>query len=658
MGKQTQKTIKRKLLGSSISVAAIFLAMLGGVSAWMNYSSTLDSLEYTMTETVEVAAESISHDLETYQVLAAELASNPVFLSQDASGEEVKAECDRIIKTHGIEDVDISDADGRSRTGDFSLADQEYFKSVKETGEIYISDPLMREDNGLMNVVISAPMMRDGTFSGVVYLGLDAQFLCDLVANINIGETGNASLISGSGNTIGYEDVQLVLDVYNTQQEAQNDSSLNQLAAVERKVMEGQTGFDSYSYGGVTKFAAYAPVEGTRGWGLYVAVAKSEFMKSTYVGIIVVILISIAAIGCFVVIMTKSATSIVVPIQLCVERMKSLAKGDLHSEIPVITTGDETQQLAECAAALAADLQEVIGDIDYCLTEMSDGNFAVSSKAEESYVGDFRNILDSIRKVNITLDKTLKEITAVADQVNTGAGQMAESAQELAEGATDQAGAVEELTATIMHVAGMAEDSAKSAGTAYENADRASKEAEGSTDDIEKLTSAMGRISDTSREIEKIIEAIEEIASQTNLLSLNASIEAARAGEAGRGFAVVADQIGKLADESARSAVTTRELIGKSLEEISLGNEITIKTAESLKEVIGGMQQFAGIASKVSDSSNAQAETMREIERGIEQISGVVQSNSAAAEESSATSEELSAQAENLSTLVGRFRLR
>ena len=172
------------------------------------------------------------------------------------------------------------------------------------------------------------------------------------------------------------------------------------------------------------------------------------------------------------------------------------------------------------------------------------------------------------------------------------------------------------------------------------------------------LTDAMQRINETSKQISDIIGEIEDIASQTNLLSLNAAIEAARAGEAGRGFAVVADQIRKLADDSAQSAVHTRELIETSLQEIEKGNQITDKTAEALQKVVEGIEDLANESKKSMEESHAQADAMAQIEQGIEQISTVVQNNSATAEETSATSEELSAQATNMNELTDAFRLR
>lgn len=654
--RQKQTSIRGKLLKNTLSILIIYLVALGCISSYLNYSSTVESLEQTMVETVRVAANSITHDLETYEVLARELTYSPVFRNPEGK-ERMQSLCAEMAARNGVESMDVTDVYGNSLTSDISVSEQAYFQVPKETKQTYISDLIVRRDNGEMNLIVSAPILIDNIFHGIVFIGIDAQFLCDLVSDIQIGETGNASMINGQGDTIGYQDVELVLDAYNTQKELANDSGLAQLAAVERRVMAGETGFASYAYGGVEKYAAFTPVEGTNGWGLYVAVEKAEFLKSTYAGILIMaVLIGIALISAYI-LMSRSAASIVDPIRLCVERMSALAQGDIHTAVPAIKTGDETQILAESAQILVDNLRRVIGDIDDCLTEMSKGNFAIKSKAEASYVGDFGNIIKSIRELNRTLNETLLQIVEVAGHVAAGAGQMSENAQTLAEGATDQAGSVEELTATITNVTNAAVASASDSRRAYENAQASAENAAGSSEEIRKLTLAMERITETSKEIENIIGAIEDIASQTNLLSLNASIEAARAGEAGRGFAVVADQIGKLAADSAQSAVNTRELIVKSLEEIENGNDITIKTAEVLHHVIEDMKEFAEVVNKSSEESNRQAESMQEVEHGIEQISGVVESNSAAAEEASATSEELFAQSEHLNTLVSRFKL-
>ena len=369
--------------------------------------------------------------------------------------------------------------------------------------------------------------------------------------------------------------------------------------------------------------------------------------------IIVVLLLVAAAVG--MIFARYTALDIAKPLEKVQKAAKKLAKGELDIEVNLLDK-NEFCEMAEDFNQAVTKLNEYIECISWGLQEIGGGDFTV--KPNVDFRGNFVGIRDAIANIEVGLSFTMHQIDDGAEQVAMGAQQLAESAQTLAEGATSQAGAVEELTATIENVADSAESSAKKADDAYKNAQKFANVAEQSNQEMKLLTEAMERITATSREIESIIGEIEDIASQTNLLSLNASIEAARAGEAGRGFAVVADQIGKLAADSAQSAVNTKNLIIKSLQEINNGNEITARTTSALGEVIEGIKFLADASQETSDLSREQAETMAQVQLGVEQIAEVVQNNSASAQETSATSQELNAQSENLKALVDQFILR
>ena len=378
---------------------------------------------------------------------------------------------------------------------------------------------------------------------------------------------------------------------------------------------------------------------------------------SLFSKILVLIILVCVAVAVFISIKFAYATAydFVRPIEKVQAGTAKLAKGELDVNVEVHSQ-NELGEMANDLNAAIAKIREYIEVIEFGLDEVGKGNFAVRPTVE--FQGDFVKIKDSIENITMSLSHTLGQINEGADQVAIGSEQLAMSAQTLAEGATSQAASVQELTATIENVASAAEDSAQKANESYQTAEKYAGVAQDSSDEMKRLTEAMERITETSQQIESIIAEIEDIAEQTNLLSLNASIEAARAGEAGRGFAVVADQIGKLAADSAQSAINTKELIVKSLAEIEQGNAITTKTAEALEQVVGGIKELAGAAKNNSTISAEQAETMAQVQMGIEQIADVVQNNSASAEETSATSEELSAQSQNLKALVDQFILR
>lgn len=352
------------------------------------------------------------------------------------------------------------------------------------------------------------------------------------------------------------------------------------------------------------------------------------------------------------------AKGIADPLKALAERLKSFAAGDLSSPFPVVKTKDEVADMVKEAEQMAATLNLVINDSGELLGAMAEGNYAVSTKVADKYVGDFAALNDAMSKMNRQMNETLRNIDDASNQVSAGSGNLAEASQALAEGATDQAGAVEELQATIASITENIERTAESVEESYRQAQRYADEADNSREEMKAMVGAMEHINEASQKIENIISEIEDIASQTNLLSLNAAIEAARAGEAGKGFAVVADQIRKLAEQSAQSAVDTRKLIEGALLEVEEGNKAAERAAASIEEVVTGIKTIADSSKELSAISGEQAAAMKQAEAGVIQISEVVQSNSATAEQSSATSQELSAQAVTMSELVGHFILK
>lgn len=351
------------------------------------------------------------------------------------------------------------------------------------------------------------------------------------------------------------------------------------------------------------------------------------------------------------------AKGIAVPLGALSDRFTTFAKGNLTDPFPVVDTQDEVADMINTANEMKETLKLVIADCGKHLADMASGNFDIRTDCPEVYQGEFEKLLLAMRDMKDQMIVTLRSIEDASSQVSAGSTNLAEASQSLAEGATEQAGAVEELQATITSITENIERAADQAHESYVQAKQYADEADNSRAQMTAMVDAMTRINETSKNIENIISEIEDIASQTNLLSLNASIEAARAGEAGRGFAVVADQIRQLAEQSTKSAVDTRELIEGSLEEIAEGNKAADKAAASIETVVEGIGKIAESSKNISQVSRDQATAMDQAEQGVNQISEVVQANSATAQESSATSEELSAQAVSLDELISKYIL-
>ena len=379
-------------------------------------------------------------------------------------------------------------------------------------------------------------------------------------------------------------------------------------------------------------------------------------------------LVSYAAFGIVIVIIVGSyfismkigdevAVGISKPLDELKQRLHTFAQGDLEAPFPAVDSQDEIADMVGVARNMAEDLKTIISDSDKLLGKMAEGDYTVSSDIEDKYTGDFIGLLMAMRQMKTQMNDVMSHINEISSLVTAGSNNLAQASQEMAEGAMDQSAAIEELQATFADITGGVEKTSEKLNDTYRIAQEYAKEADHSHTEMQGMVDVIGRINDTSKQIENIISEIEDIASQTNLLSLNAAIEAARAGEAGKGFAVVAGQIRSLSEQSAKAAVDTRQLIESAIAVSNEGNEAAGRVSTSIAKVINGMKEVADSSQKLSEIAEEQAKAMEQAEAGINQISDVIQSNSANAEETSATSEELSAQAETMNALISKFIL-
>ena len=377
----------------------------------------------------------------------------------------------------------------------------------------------------------------------------------------------------------------------------------------------------------------------------------------------VIIFIVIVAAGLAIAVVTTMigkiiTNSITEPVKQIDAAVASLRKGEL-SNVEMLTyesddeLGDTIKNLKEAMGILADYVREISVEVK----AIAQGDLTRNGDDITDFLGDFSELKTSLLYILKRFNSTLTEISNLAEQVSSNSSEVENASKSLADGATEQAGVIEELNATIDTVVDMAEDTAKETQNASARVKASANKANEEKEKMNELLTEMEHITEISKEIGNIITDIEDIASQTNLLSLNASIEAARAGEAGRGFAVVADQIGKLAADSAKSAVNTRELIDKTLVEIEKGNTITRTTADAFNQIITDMESFAELAENTMEKANSQAESLEQIGQGIEQLSGVVQGNAASSEENTAISINLAEGAAKMHDRVNIFKL-
>ena len=636
-----------------ISVILLVYAFVGGI---MNTNSALtDSIR----ETAKISAQAITNQLVVYETAVNEAASNELFRNASSDNESIMQFLNEVKERNGFLRIGYTDENGVNQNGsDFS--ERQYFKDCRETLKPVTSDPYASKDgNGALSVLFCAPILRNGSFCGIVYGAADAKLFTDIIASVIVGKDGKNFIIDSTGTFIAHNDYSIASNLENYIEQAKTDATLTEQAAIVSEMLKNRTGSMVYNDGKMQRIMCYVPIEKGSSWVLAVTVSYFEFIGNQLVGLSVLAAAAAAVISVSIILILKTSARIVKPVRSCTKRIELLAEGDLKSDMPDMEdfkSNDETGVLVESTRRNIRHLNSMIRHISDSLEQMAAGDF--THETEGKFRGDFAPIKASLDNIVGSLHSVLADIDSASAAMSEISEQVVDTSCSLADGVNHQTELIGQISDTFEEMKESIKLNAENTANVLELASKTKSGVKTSGNQMNELLEAMREMEKLSKEIRSINDTISDIAFQTHILAINASIEAAAVGEAGKGFTVVANEVGHLSAKCAESVSKTTALIERTVKAINDGTRLAQTVSESFGDVEADTAEVEKNIADISASSQEQAERIESVSEKMNTISSVVEMTAVSSEKSAEISEKLKDKAESLKNIVSGFTLK
>lgn len=644
-----QQKIIFYVMSVSILVAILITTIMSIGSVRSTNSVLLDNIQIT----ARIASQNISSNLHLLTERIYNLSRDEVLTDTGSSADAKQVILDNAKLQIEFVWLAAYDSNGDKVYGDdsapASIASTEYYSFLTQTQNIVIGEPFY--ENDMLQLCVGSPLKSGDEITGYLIGSYKYDLLNDVLSMLILGNTGSACIVNEEGKIIGDRNFQNIIDqknIYDLYPSSKNEKVFS-------RILSFQTDSAILTLNHIKHYTGFAPIPGTN-WALMVYAPQREFMDSVLLSLLLSILLSILLLFVAAGIIIPIARKISASLSSATKRLQALAEGNITDEVVLSESNDETSILTDALSKTIKSLNSYIESIRVCLGSLAAGDYSID--IPDNFHGDFTSIRDSLCHITDSLNQTMLRMHRSSVEVNQNSSEVSDYARQLVDGSVNQAEVLKQLAESMESITSSIEKNKNNALQIEHCSENAHEKTTMGDEYMQSMLDTMSQIHAAVEEISQISKLIQDISSQTNLLSLNASIEAARAGEAGRGFAIVASEIGNLSGQTAEALQQTGTIIQNSADIIQKGLETANQTADAFRQIQQVTEQYREISARLSETVQEQTTAVTSVNDQLLSLEKIADVNKNLATETDKMASASLAQSEGLKDYVAQVKIK